>query len=613
MTPFPALETALARALDVTGRAFCVTSLDPVGHPLIYVNDAFLALTGYSRDEIIGRDCRFLQGRETDPETVADIRDALAAGRPYRGVIRNYRRSGEAFWNALTLDPLPGPDGGLIGYVGTCQEVAADALDSAWPAPETLRLALHGLGAPERFLERVAGEAANLKRGEHLAVLRIEVQGISELSARRGPSMAARAIEILSTRLTASAQGVFGAATRLATEDFAILAPRVADDDAALRLAGETAHSLQTPLTVFGETLTFPVRVGAALCPGPDRLKTDPAGPAAEPEDDPSPQEEAVETLRRAGVALTAARGEAPGAHRLYASGPSHVHGARLVGRDVLENGIAAGQFALHIQPQTDMRGGRLVGAEALVRWTHPKWGLLRPDVFIPRAEETGLIVPLGDWILGEALRLRRAWQVQGLTAPSLAINVSAVQLADPGFVARVARVLEAAGESAHGLELELTESVLIEPSPRIESDLSALRRMGFSIAIDDFGTGRAGFAYLREFPVDRLKIDKSFICNLGGRSSDASIVRAMIGLARSLGLDLVAEGVETPAQRQFLIQEGCPLGQGYLFSPPIPADVFAAHLASGQSLPWDAANRGDGPRNGGLLAKLKDRWSGAH
>jgi EAL domain-containing protein (putative c-di-GMP-specific phosphodiesterase class I) len=244
----------------------------------------------------------------------------------------------------------------------------------------------------------------------------------------------------------------------------------------------------------------------------------------------------------------------------------------------------------MHYQPLVDLASGRIIGAEALVRWRHPEFGLIRPDLFIPIAEATRLIVPLGNWITRAVMRQTLAWKREGISAPRISINLSSVQLQSAAFVDMVERALAETGSNGADFEFELTEGVLIDPSPEISARLAELKALGFTLSLDDFGSGHASFAYLRRFPVDKIKIDQTFVRQLTVGSSDAMIVRAMIGMAHSLGLDVIAEGIETRRQRDLLVEEGCGSGQGYFFSRPLKPEDFASMMEQGVLLPSSGA-----------------------
>ncbi|MEO8059904.1 MAG: GGDEF domain-containing phosphodiesterase, partial [Burkholderiales bacterium] len=246
-----------------------------------------------------------------------------------------------------------------------------------------------------------------------------------------------------------------------------------------------------------------------------------------------------------------------------------------------MRQALAQGRFRLHYQPQVEIGSGQIVGAEALIRWRDPELGEISPGEFIPVAEETGFIVPIGEWVLRQAVKQAAAWQASGMPTV-VSVNVSALQFQQPGFVDGVASVLREAGLASEWLELELTESILLQDAQDAMLRLQALAQLGVKLAIDDFGTGYSSLAYLKRFPIGRLKIDRSFISGLPKDESDAGIVRAIVSMGRALRLQIIAEGVETIAQRDFLQQAGCDLFQGFLFSPAL--DVLAYEARFGAS-----------------------------
>jgi EAL domain-containing protein (putative c-di-GMP-specific phosphodiesterase class I) len=255
-----------------------------------------------------------------------------------------------------------------------------------------------------------------------------------------------------------------------------------------------------------------------------------------------------------------------------------------------LRRALERDELRLHYQPQYDVATGRIVGVEALIRWEHPEHGLVPPSRFMPFAEESGLILPIGDWVLGEACRQNKAWQQTGSTLVRVAVNISALQFRQPNFVETVQRALAAADLEARFLGLEVTESVIMHDAERVTDCLAQLKGMGLELAIDDFGTGYSSLSYLKRFPIDKLKIDKSFVRDINRDRDDAAIVSAIIGLTRSLGLKTIAEGVETPEQHEFLRAYGCDEVQGYLFSTPLPAADCAKLLAEHAPLGLHAA-----------------------
>jgi EAL domain-containing protein (putative c-di-GMP-specific phosphodiesterase class I) len=252
---------------------------------------------------------------------------------------------------------------------------------------------------------------------------------------------------------------------------------------------------------------------------------------------------------------------------------------ARVVERQALEGGLRGalerGEFELYYQPKIDLETGSLIGAEALLRWRHPDRGLIPPERFVPLAEDSGLIVPIGQWVLGEACRQARGWQEAGLGPVPVAVNVCAIELRHPGFLDGVRGVLAETGLDPRLLEVELTESVLMESAGTAAAVLRELKAIGIRLAIDDFGTGYSSLSYLARFPIDALKLDQSFVRKITSETEQSPIITAVINMGKSLNHRVIAEGVETPAQLAFLQSQRCEQGQGFHFSRPLRADQF--------------------------------------
>ena len=347
--------------------------------------------------------------------------------------------------------------------------------------------------------------------------------------------------------------------TRLGGDEFVMLVHQ-ADANGAEITARRILEAMQRPFAHGGLSFTVTCSVGIALYPG-DGSSLD-------------------ELLRRADGAMQDVKAAGRAGYRFHASSQAEAAGAhgRLKLDSAMRRGLADGHFRLHYQPQVDMLSGKVVGAEALLRWRDPELGDVSPGEFIPVAEQSGFIVTLGDWVLRQAVTQAAQWHVQG-RGLVVCINVSAVQFHRAGFVDRVASVLQAGGLPPALLELELTESILIQDAQEALLRLRALADLGIKLAIDDFGTGYSSLGYLKRFPINRLKIDRSFVRGLPGDESDAGIVSAILNLGRALHLDIVAEGVETEAQRQFLLDSGCEQYQGFLFAPALDCASFEAKL----------------------------------
>jgi EAL domain-containing protein (putative c-di-GMP-specific phosphodiesterase class I) len=262
----------------------------------------------------------------------------------------------------------------------------------------------------------------------------------------------------------------------------------------------------------------------------------------------------------------------------------------RLALEGKLRRALERGEFSLHYQPQVDLRTNRIFGCEALIRWNQPELGMVSPATFIPLAEETGLIVPIGEWVVRTACLQSMAWQNDGLPAVTVVVNISARQFREKNLLQTVAKILTETGLDPTQLELEVTEGVIMHDAQRVIAVLQAFRDMGVRLSVDDFGTGYSSLSYLKRFPVNRLKIDQSFVRDITTNADDAAIAQAVITLGHTMNLRVIAEGVETTEQLAFLRRNHCDEVQGYLFGKPMPADEFEKLLQSGRTLPVSRA-----------------------
>jgi diguanylate cyclase (GGDEF)-like protein len=346
---------------------------------------------------------------------------------------------------------------------------------------------------------------------------------------------------------------------RAGGDEFVALLPGVGTRTEAGRVLAKVQDALREAINLNG----VPVHVAASM------------GAAFFPHDATDP----VTLLKHADVAMYFAKRQGRNNLQFYAEGMGEMDLDRLELENDLRGAIAANQLVVHYQPKVDLRSGRITGTEALARWQHPKRGLVPPAVFIPIAEETGLILPIGHWVLGEACRQLRRWHDAGFTHLTMAVNLSAEQFSQPDLTARIRETLQQAGLPARCLELELTESAVMRDSERSVRTLREIAGLGVRISVDDFGTGYSSLSYLRRLPLHTLKIDRSFIHDIESSREDAEIVRAIVSLAHSLELGVTAEGVENKAQHEFVRGLGCETFQGFLCSEPMPAEQFLAAL----------------------------------
>jgi PAS domain S-box-containing protein len=392
---------------------------------------------------------------------------------------------------------------------------------------------------------------------DSLTICEVEVELLDEMIEGLGVQLGDTLLQYFLQRLTDFA-GVTGTIARISASQFALL--KVFPLSKALRVAPSLSAELSRPITVGVFNLQMKTNIGAALLPS-GGLSTNDIGHSV-----------AQELLKRSDISLSESKRSSSGEPVLYSQDIDDRVTSRARLRTALTLAVGRNELSLDYQPIYDMASNRIVGAEALLRWRHPELGTQSPDSFIPLAEESGLIIPIGEWVLERAMEQARTWSSRQFGAPFIAVNVSGVQLQRSDFVEALRRKLASTGVDPKLIEIELTEGFLIDGSVKIIEALDAIRALGVRLSIDDFGTGYASYQYLKALSVDKLKIDQIFIRQLDIASSDASILRAIIAMAKSCKLVVVCEGVETQQQREFLLHEGCHQGQGFLFSRPLVA-----------------------------------------
>ena len=397
--------------------------------------------------------------------------------------------------------------------------------------------------------------------GSRFALLFMNLDHFQHINETLGRALGDRVLLDVAERVKASLRQADTVA-RLGGDEFVVLTHQ-ADEEGAGHAAQRLLDAFKRPFTHAGMSFTVTASVGIALHPN-DGATMD-------------------ELLRRAEAAMREAKLAGRASYRLHQPRPAHADArsrTRMQLDHAMRQALNEGQFRLHYQPQVSLHTGEVVGCEALIRWRDAVLGEVSPGEFIPVAEESGFIIAIGDWVLHEAVRQAAQWLAAG-QGMAVSVNVSALQFQQPGFVDGVARALQAAGLPAKWIELELTESCLIHDAQDAMLRLQALARLGVRLAIDDFGIGYSSLSYLKRFPISRLKIDRSFVGGLPAGESDVGIVQAIINMGRALRLEVVAEGVETEAQRQFLQAAGCHLFQGFLYAPALAAPAFEARVGA--------------------------------
>jgi diguanylate cyclase (GGDEF)-like protein len=429
-------------------------------------------------------------------------------------------------------------------------------------------------GLPNRFLfmDRLDHALARSTREAFkVAVLFLDLDDFKTVNDSLGHKAGDGALIAVGSRI-ASCVRPGDTVARLGGDEFTVLLTDLQDGAEALRVAERVVERLQTPLDVEDHEIFITPSIGVAL----SRSRTD------RPDD----------LLREADIALYEAKKDGKGRFVVFHPNMHSQSLDRLQMDAELRQAIERGEFKIYYQPVLELETGKVVKTEALVRWEHPRHGLVSPNEFVPLAEETGLIVPIGQWVIEQACVQALAWQAQHISQPPIGIgvNLSARQIQHPSLVGDVARVLRETGLAPGCLEFEITESVAMEDVKATAATLRELKSLGVSLAIDDFGTGYSTLSYLKRYPVDTLKLDRSLIEEIGRDRGDTAIVRAVIAFAKTLNLQVIAEGIETSEQLVQLRALGCDLGQGYYFSRPLPGDAAEALFDTGPR--WVAVRR---------------------
>jgi diguanylate cyclase (GGDEF)-like protein/PAS domain S-box-containing protein len=530
------------------------------------VNQAFTRITGYAQHEVVGRTPALLQSGQHDAAFYAAMREAVARDGYWQGELRSRRKDGSLFTERLAISAVKTRDGTLTHYVASL----ADVTQQREAESRAQQLAYYDplTGLPNRALLHDRVEHAlswSSRSGEHCALLFVDLDNFKKINDTTGhPTGDALLVRAAQRMQRAVRDG--DTVARFGGDEFIVVLEELgADATVAAMHAAQVAEKLRLsmaePYDIDGQAFYCTASIGATMF----------AGGA----------DTAAAILMHADLAMYRAKQDGRNALRFFEQGMQVELARRTALESELRRAIELGQFELYYQPLFD-RAGAVVAAEALLRWRHPLRGVLAPGEFIAVAEETGLIVELGQWVLGAACARIAAWSAQPAAAARvLAVNVSARQFAHAGFVDGVLRAVEAAGADASRLKLELTESIVLDDVDDALHKMQALKQAGISFALDDFGTGSSSLSYLTRLPIDQLKIDKSFVDGLPEGRQDALVAQTIITMAQALGLAVVAEGVETDAQWRFLMAHGCELFQGFRFSAPVPVERFDAIAAA--------------------------------
>jgi diguanylate cyclase (GGDEF)-like protein/PAS domain S-box-containing protein len=527
---------------------------------ILRVNQAFTLITGYSAEEVIGKNPRLLQSGQHDKDFYAQMWKSIHSNGGWCGEIWNRRKNGEVYLEQVAITAIKTQDGRISNYVATF----SDATKNRAATDEIERLAFYDplTELPNRRLlhDRLRlAFAASHRSGRNAGLLFIDLDNFKNLNDTLGHDVGDVLLQQVAQRLKACIREVDMVA-RLGGDEFVVLLEGLSSEMpvAVMQTEGVGNKILEVlnqnyQLNIYDYHST--PSIGAIIFNGYEQT--------------------IEELLKRIDIAMYQAK--ATGRNTLCFFDPQMqaVITRRVAMEADLRTALAENQFRLYYQLQSDYNG-QVTGAEVLIRWQHPQHGIISPVDFIPLAEETGLIMPIGQWVLETACAQIKAWQDNTHTQHlQLAVNVSARQFHQPDFVEQVCQMLNRHDIKPDRLKLELTESVVLDNVVETIDKMNALRKVGVCFSMDDFGTGYSSLAYLSQLPLDQLKIDQSFVRNIGVKPSDAIIVQTIIGMAHNLEIEVIAEGVETEAQRAFLKRHGCVFYQGYLFSEPLPIEQF--------------------------------------
>ncbi len=543
-----------SEVVDGLNEAIVVTALDGA---ILDCNPAFERITGYARAEVLGLNPRILKSGRHDAAFYAELWDALATRGSWVGELWNRRKDGEIYPERLALRAVRGADGLPSHYVGMFSDISREKQDQARLDFLTHHDPLTGFANRQLFMERLqqALERANAGEGK-AAVLLLDLDRFRRVNESLGQGAGDRLLQVMAERI-ASCLKRRSSLARLGSDEFLVLITEFTDGDTLAALARRILDEIALPVTLDGQVLHMSASLGISV--------------------HPQDGGDAQQLLQAAEAARAQIRHGLGNRLHFFTAGMDTRARRWIAVESELRHALARGELQLYYQPMVCVRDGRVRTVEALLRWNSPVLGWVSPGEFIPVAEESELIVAIGDWVLETACRQVRHWQDTGLPPIRVAVNVSAHQLGGGRLPERVREVLERTGIDPGQLELELTESAMMTDSEHSARQVESISRMGVSISLDDFGTGYSSLAYLSRFALTKLKIDRSFVDGLSRDPKSSIIVDATVGLARGLGLRVVAEGVETAEQRELLSAAGCDALQGYLFSPPVAPAALGA------------------------------------
>jgi len=554
-----AIEEKLQLAATVFNNSAEAIIITDAGCNILSVNQAFTAITGFTSEEAVGKNPRMLSAKTQDQKFYEEMWAAVKTMGHWQGEIWNRRKNGEIYPTWLTLSSVRNTSGEITNYVGISQDITVRKETEQRLAYLANHDALTGLPNRTLFNDRLNHALAHGERYKlGLAILFLDLDRFKVINDTLGHDIGDQLLQNLAQRLTKSLRGSDTVA-RWGGDEFTILVDELNSPQDAVAVARRVLDVLTEPFMLNGHEIFVTCSIGITLYPKDGR--------------------DAQALLSNADAAMYRAKEKGRNNYQFYTAAMNASALERLRLESDLRRALEREEFFLHYQPKVEIRTGRIVGVEALIRWDHPTLGMVSPQQFIPLAEETGLIVPIGEWVLRTACTQNQAWHSAGVCSIRMAVNISAQQFKKENLTEAVIRILDETGLPHDLLELEITESVMMQDMERAVAVLTELSARGIRFSIDDFGTGYSSLVYLKRLPIDILKIDRSLVSQMPEDPDDTAIAAAIISMGKSLNLQVIAEGVETEQQLAFLLQQGCDEAQGFLFSRPVAANKMTELL----------------------------------
>lgn len=547
------------RVIESSSNGIMITDATSQEHQIIYVNPAFGRITGYEPFEVLGLDMTILLGDEREQIEFMEISAALHEHRDGKAVLRNFRKDGSLFWNDLTVSPVMDEGGRVAHFVWVIEDVTEREQHEELLEYQANHDALTGLPNRTLLADRLNQALANAARYNlSLAVLFIDLDNFKFVNDSLGHALGDRLLIIEAERLTKCIRSG-DTVSRYGGDEFVVVVSRLEKSEDAAVVAKNVQEEISRQITIDGHEFSITCSIGISIYPK-DGHDVD-------------------SLMKNADVAMYRAKEQNRNSYQFYTREMNERVVERIVIERHLRHALEMGQLEVHYQPQVDLADGRIVGVEALLRWNSPELGLVEPCRFIPLAEETGLIVDIGEWVLRTCCCQNKSWQEAGLQPLTISVNISARQLQKKDLAGIIAKILQETGLDACFLELEIVESMVMKDVDSAAVIMMQLKHLGIQLAMDDFGTGFSSLSYLKRFPFDKLKIDISFIRDIITDPESSAIALAIIAMAHNLNLRAIAEGVETEEQLEYLRKHGCDEIQGFIVSKPVTACEFEQQL----------------------------------